>query len=78
MRRKTRSALAIAFWVIQVVQNDTYAQIAQWSRAGHKTQGMGKWLDPAADARQDAEHDRAGRAEPGLERAFHVESGRVL
>jgi LmbE family N-acetylglucosaminyl deacetylase len=29
----------------------TYAQIAQWSRAGHKTQGMGKWLDPADDSR---------------------------
>ena len=29
----------------------TYAQIAQWSRAGHKTQGMGKWLDAGDDSR---------------------------
>jgi len=29
----------------------TYAQIAQWSRAGHLTQGMGHWVDPADDSR---------------------------
>ena len=29
----------------------TYAQIAEWSRAGHKSQEMGKWLDPGPDSR---------------------------
>ncbi len=29
----------------------TYAQVAQWSRSGHASQGMGEWLDPAADSR---------------------------
>ncbi len=28
----------------------TYAQIAQWSRAGHATQGMGKWVDAAEES----------------------------
>ncbi|MGH6924439.1 MAG: PIG-L family deacetylase [Propylenella sp.] len=29
----------------------TYAQVAQWSRAAHKSQGMGRWIDPGDDSR---------------------------
>jgi len=32
------------------VYGATYAQFAQWSRACHRTQGMGRWVDPAPDA----------------------------
>jgi LmbE family N-acetylglucosaminyl deacetylase len=28
----------------------TYAQIAQWSRAGHATQGMGEWVEAAEES----------------------------
>ena len=32
------------------VHGATYAQIAQWSRAFHRTQGMGHWVDPGPDS----------------------------
>ncbi len=32
------------------VHGATYAQIAQWSRAFHRTQGMGHWVDEGPDA----------------------------
>ncbi|MEX0853271.1 MAG: PIG-L family deacetylase [Bauldia sp.] len=33
------------------VAGATYEQIAQWSRAGHRTQGMGRWIEPGPDKR---------------------------
>ena len=44
------ATVSIEVGTFDPVHGATYAQMAQWSRAYHRTQGMGRWVDPGPDS----------------------------
>ncbi len=64
------ATLSVDVGSFDAVHGATYAQIAQWSRAFHRTQGMGHWTDAKPDAvplhRQHCLIEDLPEAEAGL------------